>query len=161
LTVAYGARYAVAAGALALAAGVALLNTLNSLVTALFFAADRPALHRRAVGASAIIMLIAIYPACKYFGLVGGQMAALVAIAVSYFLQVIRAREITGLSIVRYGKSIVPATLVSAGVVAAGFGAKYLGLTTRPAASIAVAAGACIIAYILCVPTFARIRETA
>ena len=161
LTVIYGVRYAAGAGALALAAGVALLNTLNALVTTLFFATGHPALHRRAVAASAIIMLITIYPACKYLGLVGGQAAALLAISASYLLQVMRTRGITSLSVLRYGKAIVPATLMSAGILIAGLGARYIGLGIRPFANIAIAATACIIAYILCVPVFVRIRETA
>jgi len=49
LTVIYGARYGAAAGALTVAAAVVLLNTLNSVVTCLFYAAGRPALHRLAV----------------------------------------------------------------------------------------------------------------
>jgi O-antigen/teichoic acid export membrane protein len=161
LTVTYGARYAGSAGALVLAAGVALLNTLNSLVTTLFYAAGRPALHRRAVAASAIVMMIAIYPACKYMGLVGGQMAALLAIAASYLLQVVRAREITGFSLLRYGRAIVPATIMSAGILLVGAGAGFLGLTARPIGNIAIAAAACLLAYLLCVPTFARTREIA
>lgn len=161
LTVSYGVRYAAAAGVLAVAAAVALLNTLNSLVTTLFYAAGRPALHRRAVAASAVIMLIAIYPACKYLGLVGGQAAALLAITVSYLLQLERARGITGLIILRYGKALVPATLMSAGILIAGLGARYLGLTTKPAANIAICAAACITAYVLYVPVFARMRGVA
>lgn len=161
LRVIYGARYAAGASALALAAGVALLNALNSLVTILFFAKGHPALHRRAVGASAVIMLIGIYPACKYLGLVGGQVAALIAITSSYFLQVERARGITGLSVLRYGKALLPATLMSAGILIAGLSARSLGLATRPLADIAIAGAACLIAYVLCVPVFVRIRETA
>ena len=161
LTVAYGIRYAAAAGALAIAAGVAFLNTLNSLVTTLFFAAGRPALHRRAVAASAVIMLIAIYPASKYLGMIGGQAAALLAIIAGYLLQVVRARGITGLNILRYGKAFVPATLVSAGILMVGLGARFFGLATKPLANIAIDAAACIIAYILCVPVFARIKGMA
>jgi len=161
LTITYGARYAAGAGALTLAAGVALLNTLNSQVTILFYAAGRPALHRRAVAASAIVMMIAIYPACKYMGLVGGQIAALLAIAASYLLQIVRARRITGLSVLQYGRAFVPATLVSAGLLIVGGGVRFLGLATRPLHNIAVAAAACIVAYALSVPAFMRIREIA
>jgi lipopolysaccharide exporter len=161
LTITYGPRYAASAGALALAAGVALLNTLNSQVTILFYAAGRPALHRRAVAASAIVMMIAIYPACKYMGMVGGQIAALIAIATSYVLQVVRARSITGLSLLQYGRAFVPATLVSAGILIVGVGVRYLGLATRPLGNIALAVTACIVAYALSVPAFMRIREIA
>jgi lipopolysaccharide exporter len=161
LTITYGARYAASAGALSLAAGVALLNTLNAQVTILFYAAGRPALHRRAVAASAIVMMIAIYPACKYMGLVGGQVAALLAIAASYILQIARARNITGLSLLQYGRAFVPAALVSAGILIVGIGVRSLGLATRPVNNIAVAVIACIVAYALSVPAFIRTRETA
>jgi lipopolysaccharide exporter len=161
LTVTYGTRYAAAAGALAVAAGVTLLNTLNSLVTSLFYAAGRPALHRRAVAASAVIMLIAIYPACKYLGLVGGQAAALLAIIVSYLLQLARAHEMTGLLILRYGKVFLPAIIVSVGSLITTLAARSLGLTIKPAADVAICVAACIVAYLLYLPMLARIRQIA
>lgn len=159
LTVIYGSRYAAAAGALAVAAGVAFLNTLNSIITTQFYAAGRPALHRRAVAASAVTMLITIYPACKYLGLMGGQVAALIAITASYLLQVVRAHDIMGLRLPQYGKAFGPAILVSAGVVVLGSGARFFGLAASHLASIAIAFSLCIIAYVLCVPVFMRIRE--
>jgi len=161
LTVAYGPRYAPAAGAFAFAAAVALFNTLNALLTTVFFACGRPALHRRAVAASAIVMLIVVYPACQRFGPTGGQMAALIAIVASYVLQVSRARQITGLPIFHFAHGIVPAAIVSAGIFLVGFGARSLGLTDKPLADISIATAACILAYILCVPSFTRIRTIA
>ncbi|HXW15845.1 MAG TPA: oligosaccharide flippase family protein [Terriglobia bacterium] len=161
LTVIYGVRYAAAAGPLAVAATVVFLNVLNVLITIVFNGMGVPALHRRAVTASAVVMLIAIYPACKLLGVVGGQVAALLAIIVSYLLQVIRMRGLTGLDLFRYGKAFVPAALVSGGILGVGLGARFLGLATKPLANIALGAGACIIAYALCVPTFLRIKQTA
>ena len=161
LLVIYGARYVAAAGPLAVAATVVLINVLNALITCVFAAVGRPGLHRRAVAASAVVMLITIYPACKFLGLVGGQVAALLAIIVSYLLQVIRLRGLTGLELLRYGKAFVPAALVSAGILVAGLGASFLGLATRPLANIALGAGACVVAYALCVPAFLRIKQTA
>lgn len=161
LTVVYGARYAAAAGPLAVASVVVFLNTLNSLLTGVFYAKGRPALHRLAVAASAAIMLIAIYPATRWLGPVGGQVAALLAIVVSYLLQVMRVRSLTGLNLPRYGRAFVPAVLVSAGILVAGLGARFLGLATRPLANIALGAAACVIAYFLCLPAFLRIKEIA
>jgi len=161
LTVVYGIRYAAAAGPLAVAAAVVFLNVLNVVITCVFSAMGRPALHRRAVAASAVAMLIAIYPACKLLGVVGGQVAALLAIILSYLLQVIRMRGLTGLDLLRYGRAFVPAALVSAGILGAGLCARFLGLATRPLANIALGAGACVIAYALCVPAFLRIKQTA
>jgi O-antigen/teichoic acid export membrane protein len=161
LTVVYGARYAAAAGALAVASAVVFVNLLNAQITIAFYAAGRPGLHRRAVTASAVVMLIAIYPACKLLGVVGGQVAALLAIVVSYLLQVIRMRSLTGLNLLRYGRAFVPAALVSVGILVAGLCARFLGLATRPLANIALGAGVCVIAYALCVPAFLRIKQTA
>jgi O-antigen/teichoic acid export membrane protein len=140
---------------------VALLNTLNSQLTIVFYAAGRPALHRRAVAASAIVMLLAIYPACKYFGLIGGQIAALLAIVCSFVLQIARARRITGFSLLNDGRALVRATLVSAGIVIVGAAVRFLGLATRPLDNIAVATAACIVAYALSVPAFMKAREIA
>jgi O-antigen/teichoic acid export membrane protein len=161
LKVTYGARYVAAAEPLEVAAIVVFLNVLNSLITIVFCGMGRPGLHRRAVAASAVAMMIAIYPACKLLGVVGGQVAALLAIIVSYLFQVIRMRGLTGLNLLRYGKALVPAALASGGILVAGLGARFFGLATRPVANIALGAGACIIAYALCVPAFLRIRQTA
>ena len=160
LSVAYGARYVAAAGPLAVAATVVFFNVLNAAITCVFTAVGRPGLHRRAVAASAVVMLIAIYPCCKLLGVVGGQVAALLAIIVSYFLQVVRMRALTGLDLPRYAKAFAPAALVSAGILVAGLGARFLGLATKPVANIALGAGACLIGYALCVPAFIRIKQT-
>jgi hypothetical protein len=90
---------------------------------------------------------------------VGGQVAALIAISVSYLLQIVRMRELTDLDLLRYAKAFLPAALVSGGILAVGLGARYFGLATKPIANIALSAGACVIAYALCVPAFLRIRQ--
>ena len=159
LSIVYGARYVAAAGPLAFAAAVVFLNALNAAITCVFSGMGRPELHRRAVTASAVVMIIAIYPACKLLGMVGGQVAALLAIVVSYLLQVLRMRELTGLDLLRYGKAFVPAMLVSGGLLGIGLGAHLFGLATRPLANIALSAGACVLAYALCVPAFLKIKQ--
>jgi len=159
LSVTYGFRYVAGAGPLAVAAIVVFLNVLNVVITCVFMGIGRPELHRRAVAASAIVMMIMIYPACKLLGVVGGQVAALVAISVSYLLQVIRMRGLTGLDLLQYGKAFVMAVLVSGGLLGVGLGARSLGLATRPLPNIALGAGACVMAYALCVPAFLRIRQ--
>jgi O-antigen/teichoic acid export membrane protein len=159
LLVAYGVRYVADTGPLSVAAVVVFLNVLNVVITCVFIGLGRPELHRRAVAASALIMMIAIYPACKLLGVVGGQVSALLAVSVSYLLQVIRARGITGLDLLRYGRAFAPAMLVSGGLLGVGLGAHFFGLATGPLANIALSASACFIAYALCVPAFLKIRQ--
>lgn len=159
LTLIYGARYVAAAGPLSVAAIAVLLTVLNAPITCLFIGIGRPELHRRAVAASAVAMLIAIYPACKLFGVVGGQVAALLAIILGYLMQIVRMRGLTGLNLAHYAKAFVPATLMSAGVLAVGFSARFFDLATRPVTNIAFGAIACLIAYALCVPVFIKTRQ--
>ena len=158
LTVIYGARYVAAAGPLAVAAVVVFLNVLNAAITCVFNGIGLPALHRRAVAASAGAMLIAIYPACKLFGIVGGQIAALLAIILSYFLQVMRMRGLTGLDLLRYGKAFVPAGLGSAGMLGTVLCGRRLGLTPGPTADIALCLGCCVITYAVC--TLVHLRSS-
>jgi O-antigen/teichoic acid export membrane protein len=150
LSVIYGTRYMAAAGPLAFAAAVVCLNVLNAAVTCVFSGIGRPALHRRAVAASAVAMLVAIYPACKLFGVVGGQIAALLAITLSYFLQVVRMREVTGLNLLGYARGFAVPALGSAGMLAVVLGGRRLGLTPGPTADVILCAGSCLITYALC-----------
>jgi O-antigen/teichoic acid export membrane protein len=159
LAVIYGKRYVAGTGPLAVAAVVVFLNVLNVAITCVFSGIGRPELHRRAVTVSAIVMVILIYPACKLFGVVGGQVAALIAVSASYLLQVLRMRGLSCLDLLRYGRAFVPAILVSAGLLGIGITAHVFGLATRPAANIALSAGSCVVAYALCVPVFLRIRQ--
>jgi O-antigen/teichoic acid export membrane protein len=69
--------------ALVIASGVALLNLLNSLITTQFLAVGRPELHMRAVTASAVVMTVVCYPACRLLDPAEGQVAAMLAIIVS------------------------------------------------------------------------------
>jgi PST family polysaccharide transporter len=156
LSLAYGPQYVAAAGPLAVAAGVAFLNLLNVAITCVFTAVGRPALHRRAVTASAVVMLITIYPACRVFGMVGGQVAALVAVVISYLLQVVRMRSLTGLDLLRYAKTFIPATLAAAGILIAGYGLSMFGLAAKPTTNLTIGAVTCIAAYALCLLAVVR-----
>jgi PST family polysaccharide transporter/lipopolysaccharide exporter len=156
LTVIYGARYVASFGPLAVAALVVFLNILNAAITCVFSGIGHPALHRRAVAASAVAMLIAIYPACKLFGMVGGQVAALLAVILSYFLQIVRMRDLTGLDLLRYGKTFVPPAIGSAAMLVVVIGIRWLGFSTRPTADIALCGGSCIVTYALCAAVHLR-----
>ncbi len=159
LSIVYGSRYVADAGPLVVAAVVVFLNVLNAAITCVFTGVGRPELHRRAVAASAIVMMVLIYPACKLLGVVGGQVAALVAIGASYTIQVLRMRDLTSLDLSRYVRTFATPLLLSGGLLAVGLGARLLGLTTDPIANVVLVAGACVIAYALYVPTFFRNRQ--
>jgi O-antigen/teichoic acid export membrane protein len=150
LTVAYGSRYVGAVGPLSVACAVVLLTVLNAAITCVFFARGLPGLHRYSVAATAATMLVAIYPASRYLGPVGGQLAALLAIAVGYVLQLMLMPAVTGLKLLQYGGAFVRPALASAGMLAVVLGSRRLGLAARPAVYIALCLGSCVVAYALC-----------
>jgi O-antigen/teichoic acid export membrane protein len=158
LTVIYGARYVAAFGPLSVAAVVVLLNILNAAITCVFNGIGRPGLHRRAVAASAVTMLIAVYPACKLLGVVGGQAAALLAIVISYLLQVVRMRDVAGLNLARYGRAFGLPALGSVAMLSLVVVGRRLGLSIGPAADIAICVGSCSVTYALC--AFIHLRAT-
>ncbi len=160
LTLAYGPRYGVVTGALVIASCVALVNLLNGQITTVFYARGFPHLHRRAVAAMAVAMVIAIYPLSRWLGPVGGQAAALLAVIVGYLLQVVRVRQITGLSLARYGNAFLIAALVSLSVVAIGLGTRQFAILARPAANIAVGLMGCLFAYVLAGATLLRRQKS-
>jgi O-antigen/teichoic acid export membrane protein len=156
LRVVYGARYVGAGGPLSIAAAVVFLTVLHATTTCVLFAKGRPALHREAVAATAATMLIAIYPACRFLGPVGGQVAALLSIAVGSLLQLIRLRALTGLKLLRYGAVFLPAALGASGILVVVLASHRLGFATRPVANIALCVGSCILAYALCASALLR-----
>jgi O-antigen/teichoic acid export membrane protein len=159
LTVIYGVRYLKSAGPLAVAAAVAFLSVLNGVITDALSAMGRPALHRRAVATSAVVMIVAIYPACKILGVVGAQVASLLAIGASYLLQIMRIRWLTGLDLARYGMAFVLAGLVSAALLCGGFSIHFLGLAKGSTAQIALGLCVFLLAYGICVPPMLQVKK--
>ena len=158
----YGTRYVEAAGPLAVAAVVVLLSLLNVLITCVFSAMGRPGLHRPAVAASAIVMAIAIYPACKMFGPIGGQLGRLACNSCQLRLSSESHARPNGSEFADVWK------VVSAGDYSlpqvhlpSDFVARFAGFAAGPIATIALAAGLCVVAYAVCVPAFLKIRQTA
>lgn len=113
----YGSRYLSASSTLSVAGVVALLNIINTVITVVFFAVGRPQFHRRCALVMAVLMLVLIYPSVKEFGLMGGQIAALVAMVGGFASQLVRMERLTGLDLLQYGRSFPYTLAVSTGVL--------------------------------------------
>jgi len=159
LTVIFGARYAAAVGPLCIAAAVALTNVVYHATTCVLYAQGRPAVHRWAVAATAAATVIAMYPACKYLGPVGGQAAALFAVAIGYLSQLVRLRHTAGLKLARYAAAFAPPALAAAGLVGVVLAGRSLGLRAKPAIDIAICAAGCVAAQGLCAWAHLRARR--
>jgi len=149
LGVVYGHRYTAASGALVVAACVALFNLANGQITTIFYARGVPHLHRRAVALMAAIMIALIYPAAKRYGLLGGQVACLVAVFVGFLFQLARIRALTGLELGRYLKIFFVSAAMSLTVPAVYLSSRLWMPLANPAFTIALGVAGCLLAYVL------------
>jgi lipopolysaccharide exporter len=161
LTLSYGERYAAASNALFIAASVAIVNLLNAQITLVFYAKGKPQLHRRCVGVMAFLMIIVIYPFARSFGLVGGQLACLLAVTVGYLFQLDRIHRLTGLSLGRYGRSFLYGVVASLAVVLGSLSARISPGLARPVPTLIFGISGCLLAYGLCAVFFLRKRPEA
>jgi PST family polysaccharide transporter len=147
LTLVYGGAYGTYAGAMAMASGVVLINLLNNQITSVFYSGGAPHLHRRAVAAMALTIVVAIYPLSEWLGPIGGQLARLIAVVVGYLLQIYRMTRLTGLDLKLYAKSfptVILGSLTAGGIAVI---ASWFHLSTRPLATLSVGAIGCLAAY--------------
>ncbi len=142
----YGAKYAGVGAPLRVAALVTVINILNGQITTIFYAVGRPQLHRRCVLISSMMMILSIYPAVWRFGLVGGQLAALLAIMAGFFFQVIRMRSITGFDTFAYAKTVAIFAGISLIAFSLFFGARSVVSFDRPVPNLLIGVGACLMA---------------
>lgn len=157
LSVIYGQQYAVAATLLTIASCGALLNVANSQITAVFYAAGEPGLHRRCVAAMAISMIVLIYPLSKWIGPMGAQVASLCSISLGYLLQIERVRRFTGMSISEYGKPFFRGAAISACVAVVCLMSKPIHATPLPALGFGLVG--CLLAYAVACVVLVRDRK--
>jgi len=149
LSLIYGPRYILGSSTLMFAALVAFVNLLNVPITVIFYAVGRPQDHRRCVLIMAVLMIAITYPAAKEFGLVGGQIAALVAVVVGFVSQLVRIRQLTKLKFLQYSR-ILPSTVVVSSVVLCLFwGIRHFLPLREPVANLSFALLACSLTIVI------------
>ena len=156
LTIVYGQRYGVATGSLIAICAVSLLNVLNGQITTVFYSKGLPQLHRTCVVIMAVIMIALIYPFAKWFGLVGGQLAALAAVAAGFVFQLIRVRKLIDLDLSSYTKPTLLAAGLSLSVAVACLVSKLSPSLARPIPMVVLGVVGCLIAYGMSAALFIR-----
>jgi PST family polysaccharide transporter/lipopolysaccharide exporter len=160
LSLAYGSRYAAGAATLSYACGVVMITVVNAPFTSVLIATGNPGQHRLSGAATAAVMMISIYPACRYLGTTGGQVAALPAVAVGYVFQIFSLRRITKLSPLEYAGVFLRSGLKASGVVAIVLAARLLGIGSTPVMDVALCFGACVTVYAVGFPFLLRTMKT-
>jgi hypothetical protein len=107
----------------------------------------------------AVTMIVLIYPFVKWFGLVGGQLAALVSIGTGFLFQVARIRDLIGLNLARYGKAFLLSAGISLSVAVVYLVARPFVVFSQPVANILIGATGCLVAYSLSLMSLLRSRE--
>lgn len=117
LSIIYGHEYAAVSLPFAIIFCSELLRTISIPFATLFLAVGQPKLHRFFTGVRAILIVILIYPAVKYYGLTGASMAVLVSMVVSFALQVNRVSLLIDFNIIKFLKIMSSAIVISFPVV--------------------------------------------
>lgn len=112
----------------------------------MFYSQGLPQLHRRAVAAMAVLVVVLTYPLTKEFGLWGAQLAVLIAIVVGYALQVERVRKVIGLKFSEYRKIFVVPFAISLCALLACLAARSVGILLRPLPNIIFGILGCFVA---------------
>jgi O-antigen/teichoic acid export membrane protein len=159
LKVFYGQRYGIASASFMVASSVALLNIVNGQITTVFYARGLPRLHRRCVFIMSVTMIVLIYPFVKWFGLVGGQLAALVSIGAGFLFQVARIRDLIGLNLARYGRAFLLSAGISLIVAAVYLVARPFVVFAKPLNNILIGAAGCLVACSFSLMSILQSRE--
>jgi len=104
LALAYGGQYSAVAVPFALLCVYALLLTQGTVLGNVLFAIGKPAKHRAFVGFRALLLILFIYPATKFFGLTGLALIMLLASFFALCFQILVVRKLIGLNVFDYFK---------------------------------------------------------
>jgi len=118
LAIIYGYEYAAVSIPFAIIFCSELIRTISLPFASLFLAVGHPEMHRYFTGVRALLILILIYPAVKYFGFTGAAVASLVAMVLSFALQVNRVSLLIDFNVVQFSKIIGTSIAISFPVVA-------------------------------------------
>ena len=145
LSLLYGNTYTAGFWPFLIAIVIAFVNIANAQITTAVYAAGKPQLHRTCLLAMASLMLALIYPAARYLGTAGAQLAALIAIILGYGIQLQQMRSLTGFRLrldwSRSRQFVGPLMVFCTAILG-----RSLVVDWRPATNILLGAGAAAIA---------------
>jgi len=113
LHIVYGQAYAEVAIPFAILFATSTMQVCGIPIASLYFATGNPQLHRIFVILRAALIVTLIYPAVKWFGLIGAASAGFISMFVGYVLQIRRLHKITGLELLKYNRILLIALVTS------------------------------------------------
>lgn len=158
LTVLYGERYGDAALPFAILMMTSFLRIVNVPIVTYYFAIGRPEIHRLATALRTLMIIIIIYPAVKYFGVIGGAAASLISMFFGHIVQVFQVRGTSDLDLWQYGSIFLKPSAVSI-LVALVWLSTYNLFSHLPILNITIGAFGCMATYILTIAFFMKYRK--
>lgn len=119
LTIVYGTAYATVSIPFSILAIMAFFRLLSIPIAGLYMAIGEPGKHRYFTIIRAVLIILFMYPAVKYFGLIGAALAGLLAMFIGFILQLNRMNQILSLNTFEYFKTLIPSLFYSSIVIMA------------------------------------------
>jgi len=160
LYIAYGPQYAQVSGAFAIIFASWMMRTCGNPIVQVYWAMGRPELNRLFTGLRALLIIIMIFPAVKWFGLIGAASASLISMVVAYFFQVLWLRRLTQVNLLQYGLIFIRAFGISLCILLVWFSTRNLSLPV-PFLDLFPGAIGCLLAYGLGISLFLRYWKKA
>lgn len=113
----YGPVYTGVALPFAILFGSSALRFCSVPIAELYYALGRPELQRYFTGVRAILMVVLIIPAVKYWGVTGAALAGFFSMLVGTLIQIYKLHGLSGLDLGQYSFIFLKATLLSSWVV--------------------------------------------
>jgi len=113
LFVIYGPKYVSISIPFCILLGTSVIRLIGTPIVGLYLAIGKPHLHRNFTAIRAVLILVFIYPAIKFFGLIGAASAGFLSISIGYIYQVNRLSTIIELNKYRYFIKFVKGITVS------------------------------------------------
>jgi len=148
LSVVYDPRYSVMSIPLKICCLYMFIYMATVLNMNIYMALGEPQFHRIAAIARTGLFLIIIYPATKTFGVVGASLSALVAITVSWMIQMIYLRKLMDLDMAEYLSCFIQGIVLSLLIIIPGAFFKFF-IDLKPILMVFAGGTLCLIAWII------------
>ena len=158
LSLLYGNQYGVVAIPFAIIFATALFRTISVPIASVYLAVGRPELHRFFTAIRAVLIIVLIFPAMKFFGLIGAASSVLISMLIGYLFQIKRMERLTELDLKEYFTYFSPVILISSFVLLFGFVIKnFFSLSS----TLIMLPGffSCIFAYVMNILFFIRAKK--
>jgi len=156
LTVVYGLPYADAADALVILLANEIMVTCGIPLAGVYMAMGRPTLLRRFSLIRAILMIVLLYPAIIWLGLVGAALVPLISMSVAYVFQLLRMHTLIGLDLRAYIRVFVRGSVLASPAVVLWIVVATNLRSHSPGTVIGVAGGAGVLFYLGILALFGR-----